>query len=776
MLFTRKLITKFIPDFEKVTDSELTVAVNSLGMEVESIFNYPKVNNVVVGKLLKAEHVEGTHLSKCEVQTGENKIQNIVCGASNLQVGKYVLVAQEGAKLPNGITIAKRQIHGMESNGMMCAYSELSGRDEFVAEEEKDEIIMLDEGKIGSTNWRPLIGLDDTIYDITVPANRNDENCYLVFCFEIANKLDLKFNINLDDITSKSRIGKKQTIKVDESICSYLSFTDLDITNEYNTRSNWLIKSSLMNSGVKPINSLLDRLACLTLLTNCTTHVYDAQKLKGNLTCQLSVNGTKFNALNGKTYELTNDDIVICDATGPVSIASVIGSEETKVTDKTKHIRIEIGNFQFANVRNTSIRLNATTDASHRSSRGYSNYLNMLATSLITRYFNVKTQDKIYFKPNWLQKPIDFSYETLAWFIHEQIDKRFVIRSLKKLGFKPKTPAANSFIAPAWRTDVFSQEDLFEEILKIVDINNLQPIAITDNLLPLADNTEYELLQALKNIIVNNFINEVKTYNLTNKANLDKFNFFGIKDHIKIQCNNANREYFRSSLIDNMLKVYQYNAARKLDLMPIFEIQKLFSNSKKWTNLSMITTEKYVIDQVTDSYLIVNVNVLKGLCNSLAKCLNTQFTYRPVSSEYFYANECVEIIWNDKVIGYIGKIKNSLLKDYDLFSKSIYCMSFNIDELIASYKKPRLIVKPIGQFQQLSKDINVVLDIRNVNSIGSKVAKIESHKDVDNAKIVNIFQKDNNVIYTVRYYLIDTKQFTTDEIAIISKEIEKLIK
>ncbi|MCQ2957137.1 MAG: hypothetical protein MJ233_04935 [Mycoplasmoidaceae bacterium] len=152
MLFTRKLITKFIPDFVNITDDKLTQAVNSLGMEVESIFKYQPINNVVIGQLVSYRPVEGTHLNLCQVKISETQTNTIVCGASGLIEGKKVIVALEGAKLPNGITIAKRMIHGMESNGMMCAYPELTGNDAFLADAEKDEIIMLDEGKIGETN------------------------------------------------------------------------------------------------------------------------------------------------------------------------------------------------------------------------------------------------------------------------------------------------------------------------------------------------------------------------------------------------------------------------------------------------------------------------------------------------------------------------------------------------------------------------------------------------------------------------------------------------
>ncbi|MCQ3908134.1 MAG: hypothetical protein MJ200_00810 [Mycoplasmoidaceae bacterium] len=112
-------------------------------------------------------------------------------------------------------------------------------------------------------------------------------------------------------------------------------------------------------------------------------------------------------------------------------------------------------------------------------------------------------------------------------------------------------------------------------------MNKLQPVAIGDVLLPLANNKEYELKQAIRDVLINNYFNEVKTYNLVNENMLKKFNMFNAKDPIKVISNNSNRAYFRCNLLDGMLRVYKYNDARKLDLIPIFEMQKLFTNSDK---------------------------------------------------------------------------------------------------------------------------------------------------------------------------------------------------
>lgn len=773
MLFTRKSITKLIPDFVNITDEKFTQAINALGMEVESITKYPTIENVVIGQLLSYQPIEGTHLNICQVKVSFTQTNTIVCGASHLQAGSKVIVALPGAKLPNGITIEKRTIHGMESNGMMCAYSELAGNDAYVADDEKDEIIMMTSGEVGSSKWQELIGMDDIIYDISVPANRNDENAYLVFCYELANKLNLKFKFDFKS-TLKNISGILPKINVDQSVCNFLSFMDYEINAEQTCRSSWEVKSILMNHGIKPINRLLDGLALITLMTNCPTHVYDIEKLHGRLICRQSGSELKFVALNGKTYTLAPNDVLICDETQPVSIAAVIGSDNTKLSNKTVKARIEIGNFNFMNVRTTALRLNCETDASKKASRPLSTYLNLLTVQLIRKEFGNPKRQTIWYKSNWNNERIVLDYQKLAWFINEPLSKHFIISSLKKLGYENSFFKQNRFKIPAWRLDVYNQEDLYEDILKILDMNKLKPISVGDNLLPLANNQEYDLKQNIKDVLLNNCFSEVKTYNLVNKNILDKFNMFDLKDPIRIISNNSNREYFRCNLLDGMLRVYKYNDARKLDLHPIFEMQKIFTNSGKWTNVTCISLDKYVVDSITNSVLLTNVNYYKSIANQIASTLNAEISFKTVKIEPLYDNEAIAIIYKNQIIGYIGKIKTSALKDYDLANKQIYVLSLEIDRMLNDYKKPNFKVKSFGIFQRISKDVNIILDYANAHLVHEKIDQIKQIKDIADAKIINIYNKDNKTVYTVRYYLVDTRQFTSNDLEIITKQIENL--
>lgn len=774
MLFTRSLITRFIPGFYEISDEQFAQSVNALGMEVESIYKRPKLDNVVTGQLLEINKVEGTHLSLCKVKVDDSVTKQIVCGASGLITGKYVVVALPGAKLPNGIIIAKRQIHNMESDGMLCAYSELTNNKNVVADAEQDEIIMFNQGKVGSQDWIHVIDYEDTIYDITVPANRNDENAYLVFCYEIANKLELDFNFDFEKIIAAFQEQKETTIAVNKKVCASLFFLDYDLKTKWLERSEWKTKAVLMNHGIKPFNYLMDKLSFITLLTNCPTNVYDTNKIIGEAKCSNATPGLKFVALNNKTYDLTSNDIVIYDNNKPISLACVIGSEETKLTQKTTNVKIEVGNFNYAHIRNTALRLNIDTDAAKRASRPLSTFLNFIAIKLIKGMIGKPRAVQSYLSFNWPKNSVSVSFKKLKWFINEDLSKPFVVNSLQKLGYKTNWLLKNRFNPPLWRLDVTNQEDVFEDILKIIDLNKLQPIAIEDKLIPIEPNTEHNLKSSLKNILLNNYFSEVKTYNLTNQSNLNKFNLFKLTNPIKIQCNNSNREYFRTNLIDGMLKVYKYNDARKITLLPIFEIQNIFTNSIKTTNLTCLCLNEYVVDNITHSRIALNLNFFKGILDEISRLFNVNLSFNSIDIHEFYNNETLTISFKNKVIGYVGKIKKSQLKSYDLSNKDIYCLTINIDSLLKHYEPSQFKVKSFGSFQTVSKDVNIVLPKNGINNIKEKLNAIKKIPDISNAEIINIFEKDNNVIYTVRYWLVDTKQFKSNDIDLIAREIDNI--
>jgi phenylalanyl-tRNA synthetase beta chain len=188
MLVSKYLIGKFLPKIHEINDQQFIDACSAIGIEVEKICHHPKTNNLVIGEITKVEqHPNANKLHVCEVkidQTGKTHV--IVCGAPNVVVKKKVIVALNDAKLHDGRTIEYKELRGVLSQGMICAYSELTPYSNFQSDEDTNGVILLDDGIVGDKEIEKYIGLDDVIYDLSIPSNRNDLNGVLSLCQELS--------------------------------------------------------------------------------------------------------------------------------------------------------------------------------------------------------------------------------------------------------------------------------------------------------------------------------------------------------------------------------------------------------------------------------------------------------------------------------------------------------------------------------------------------------------------------------------------------------------
>jgi phenylalanyl-tRNA synthetase beta chain len=192
MIISRKLLEIILPKFKNITDQQFQDAIKSTGNELptKDIFIHPKLNNLVIGRLLSFEPMVGSdHLNLCKVMINKNKkINTIVCGAKNLIANKNVIIALEGAKLYDGRIIKYKELRGVISEGMICGYNELTPLNiEKQAKEDTVGVMLFDDGDVGDTNVAEFLGLDDTIYNIEVPySNRHDIEGALAFCQDIS--------------------------------------------------------------------------------------------------------------------------------------------------------------------------------------------------------------------------------------------------------------------------------------------------------------------------------------------------------------------------------------------------------------------------------------------------------------------------------------------------------------------------------------------------------------------------------------------------------------
>src|SRR5437764_9125422 len=331
------------------------------GVETENIETRgAKIDNVIVSQIVaSARHPNADRLTVCEVEDGSGTKRQIVCGATNYKVGDKVTLALPGAKVPNGTEIRKSKLRGVESEGMLCSAIELG-----MGSDAAGLLILSPEAKVGA----PISDLfpSDTILDVEVTPNRGDLLSHFGLSREIAALTAKKLKSRPDE--AKVPIKKAGVTISATRECPFFSARKIDNVKVGPT-PQWL-RAKIESVGIRSINNIVDISNFVMLELGQPTHAFDAGKLKGDIDVRLARDGEKFLALDGKTYSLKPDNLVVADQERAVGIAGVMGGEETGVTESKKNILLESAYFLPASVRRTARNLSLPSDASYRFERG----------------------------------------------------------------------------------------------------------------------------------------------------------------------------------------------------------------------------------------------------------------------------------------------------------------------------------------------------------------------------------------------------------------------
>lgn len=509
------------------------------------------------------------------------------------------------------------------------------------------------------------------------------------------------------------------------------------------------------------------------------TAAYDANKMHGGFHIAFAKKDDHFTAFNGVNYTLAPTDGVIKNGNGNIiCLAGIIGDKEFGYQRETRDLIIELGNFNFPVIRKTATKFNLATDAAKRFSKPVSPFSTVLAAEFVVKMLgkkNIVWLGHFYAKlAQVILKNVNFNL--INHFLGMKITPRQIKHILRAYGFKFK---GNDVLPPIYRLEVTSSQDLAEEILKALDINHLppQPIDYSHDQIDINQTNEYYFFKKLRDFLTNHYFNEVKTYNTINERELHPFNVFNYQNNIKIvSSNNINRQYLRTNTINSLLKVYQYNLARKNDLLPIFELQKVYQTSVDGElNLTLIAPATYFIDRANQSKISFNVNGLKGLAVTiLSELFNAQDLTFSIdqTQKIFYNDEALKIIYHGQTIGYLGAIRDHLLKPFDL-TEPVYCLTLNLNRLIADYRTNDVVYQPISSLPQVIKDIT--FDYKVGQHLGETIAKIQALPYIQNVTVVNHYVNSERNTYTIRVTFNNTQQLKKEQINNYILDLTKMI-
>ena len=732
-------------DIENEDLKELAVKITKAGVNVEKVIDN-HINNLVIGEVVECiDHPDSDHLHVCQVNVGD-KVTQIVCGASNVRKGIKVIVALPGCILPGDFEIKAGKIRGQESNGMICALFEL-GVEEKTEENYNKGIHEVEEDVVVGSDANEYLGLDDVLYELDVHKHRNND-CYyhLGFAYEIGciiNKPVIEPVNNYKAISDN--VSKYIELKVETEKCPYYNCKMVqDVTIK---ESPEFIKKRLIAAGMRPINNVVDISNYVMLEYGQPLHFFDKDKLGDKILVRNATDGEEIVTLDGNNRVLTESDIVITDGVKPICIAGVMGGENTDVDENTKNILIESAIFDAVSIRYTASRLDLRSEASIRYGKGlsfeYTDKAIERACYLLEKYADAKVLDGIvtHDKVDRTEKIVEFKTEEVNKLLGIVLTEEDVEVELKKLDFPYKlTKGKFKVTVPRRRLDIDPNvNDIAEEIGRLYGYHNLVstlPVVPTRRGVYVGDvKIRKETSKRLRTL----GLNETKTYTLTSDEMAAKFNYDN-KTQVKLpNPMSTDKSVVRTSVLPSLLNVYDYNKARNIKDVMLYEISKTYDvEYNEDSKIAILMKGNYLINEWQHTDVKCDFYVIKGIVENLLDYLGfkNRYTFEVAEIADLHPGMCAKILLDREPIGIIGRVHPNLKKD------EIYVAEISMTALYNKQIKP-IKFKEASKYPEISKDMAFI--VKKDVTAGELLQQIKKSggKLLSNVDIFDVYVGEN---------------------------------
>ena len=741
MKLSRKFVSDYIDIDDNITIKELAEDMTGIGNEYDSCGKLIPATNLVIGEVIECvNHPDSDHLHVCKVNVG-NEVLQIVCGAPNVRTGLKVIVALDGANLPGGV-IKKGIIRGQESNGMLCAMSELGLEHKFLTDKDIKGIHELpSDAKVGDDPIKYL-QLDDEVIDFELTSNRGDLLSILGMAYEIGalyNKkvkdIDLTFKENNEDINNSFMVD----VKTDN--CPL--FLAKKVKNVTIKESPDFIKNRLIASGIRPINNVVDISNYVMLETGQPLHYYDSNRLGDTLVVRMADEGEKLTTLDNIERALSNNDIVIANNYEAVGLAGVMGGLTTEIEEDTKDIIIESAIFDKTLVRKTSKKI-LRSEASNRFEKGLDpkrTYMAMMRSChLLEKYADAEIVGGMveYNTLDMDDEVVPITVNKINQVLGTELEEDTILDIFTRLGFTYEKTDENILVTvPTRRCDISITEDLIEEVGRIYGIDNIQGRVMT---LPVKPGNVNKNNRIIRNKLASLGLNETLSYALipyseVKKYTLDEFEIVKLLDPMS-----EDRNSLRYSLIPSLMSIYEYNKARGNKDICIYEIGKGFSKINgeyhEESKLAILMTGLYNLGMKPKK---VNFYTIKGIMEELLDYLGYSNRYslkvEDIPNE-LHPGQSASIILNNVKIGIIGKVHPSVTKD------DIYVLEINLDKMF-TFRVKQMQYKEISKFPGVKKDLAFVVDKKITAQEVMAAIKKAGGRLVTDIKVFDVYEGDN---------------------------------
>lgn len=728
-------LNKYLPlEKKKIQPAELAEKLARTSVDINSVSSPSDgLKKIIVGYVKECvPHPDSDHMHIGQVEIGDGETTQIVCGAPNVQAGKKVIVALHGARIANNQKIKRSKIRGQESNGMLCALQEIGFSDKIAPKDYDEGIWFLpDDAKVGDSVF-PYLGMDDTIIDTDVTPNRGD------MLSIYGNVNDLSAIYDLPNGFTSHAVQENGTEKANDLVSASVVEDSIApvykmrvIKNVKITDSPMWLQIKLWNSGIRPVNNVVDVTNYILLKYGQPLHSFDYDKLPSHqILVRHAQEGEKFTTLDGDEQTLRDRDIVVTADNQPVALAGTMGGENTMVDDNTTNVLLEAAIFNPVMVRKQARRLDLHSESSMRFERG------------INPETVVQALDEAAY---WLQKladgeveqgivvgndreypthEIELSLAKINAVLGTSIEMATVKDIFDRLAFKSSQEGDDKLIVtvPARRWDISLPADLYEEIARLYGYDNIPSTlpVMTRNLGGLTP--RQKKLRASRHVLEGMGLNQAISYSLTT---VEKAKQFEIKptttepmqldypmsvDHVATRMN----------IVAGLLIDIAYNNARKVDNVALYEQGRVFipngeERPEEQEHVAGAVTGSLTADSWHEKSQPVDFYQMKGIVErylqNMAVAGKVQYVADSSRPE-MHPGRTANILLDGHVIGFIGQVHPSTAKEYKI--PETYVFEINLEDVLAAPSRDKH-YEHISKYPEITRDIALLVDDQVTN-------------------------------------------------------------
>ncbi len=712
------------------------------GLEVEEVEALaPEFSGVVVARVLSTEkHPDADRLRVCRVDTGAGgEPLQIVCGAPNVVPNMLVACATEGAVLPGGFKIKRAKMRGVESQGMLCSAKELG------IAEDAEGLIALPEslgGKLG-TNVREALSLDAQVLTLKLTPNRAD-------CLSIAGVAREVAALTGATICSPTwpkinpAITDRLSVKIDaKDLCGRFSGRVMKGVNAKAPTPDWM-RERLEQAGQRSISALVDISNYVMLELGRPSHIFDLDKVAGDLTVRWAKAGESLLLLNGQTVSLDPSVGVIADTHGPEAMAGIMGGESTSVTLETQNIYIEAAFWWPDAIRGRARKYNFTTEAGHRFERGvdwvtttdHVEYITHLIQTICGGQAGPLDDQQV----NVPERPtVQMRLARCNKILGLQVAAAECMTIFQRLGFDVQCDGSAgsevfTVVPPSFRFDIEIEEDLIEEIARVYGFDRIParppvapivmsaPAEATRSAMQVRDRL---VSQDYFEAITYSFISEKAAANFASEPALALLNPMA-----------SHQSVMRTSLLPGLLDSLATNVARKQSRVRLFEIGRTFHDAPTvgagdWTvkgidqplKLAGLAFGPAVDDQWGQPARLVDFFDVKADIEALFAPLTISTQAPETAHIALHPGRSAQILLGQDVIGAVGELHPRLVQEMELPSPPVV-FEFLLAPLLG-LPMPR--VSEVSKFPPVSRDLAVLVDV--ATPAGAMMARLNKLKN-----------------------------------------------